>query len=49
MATYQIHFHANPSQWPTDPKQLLALWEETAKAVDALAARGESPARHRDR
>ena len=37
MATYQVHCHANPAQWPSDPKQLLALWEETAKAVDALA------------
>ena len=40
MATYQVHFWANPTQWPSDPKQLLALWEQTAQAVDALVETG---------
>ncbi len=40
MATYQIHFQANAAQWPTDPQQRLALWEQTAQAADALVETG---------
>ena len=40
MATYQVHFQANPAQWPTDPQQFLAVWEQTAQAVDALIETG---------
>ncbi len=40
MATYQLHFQANPALWPTDPQQLLALWERTIQAADALIETG---------
>jgi hypothetical protein len=40
MATYQLHFQANPSLWATDPQQLLASWEQTFQAADALMESG---------
>ena len=40
MATYQLHFQANPTLWPTDPQQLLALWEQAFQAADALIETG---------
>ncbi|MCZ6759945.1 MAG: hypothetical protein O7D29_06180 [Gemmatimonadetes bacterium] len=46
MATYQVHFQANPDHWPTDPQQLLAHWEQTVQAVDALIETGALHAPH---
>jgi len=40
MATYQIHFKANPVLWPSDPKENLALWEQMSQGADALLATG---------
>lgn len=40
MATYQLHFQANPTLWPNDPQQLLALWEQAFQACDALIETG---------
>ncbi len=46
MATYQLHFQANPTLWPTDPQQLLALWEQVFQAADALIETGAMQAPH---
>ena len=40
MATYQLHFRANAALWPTDPQQLLALWEQVFQGADALVETG---------
>ena len=46
MATYQLHFQANPTLWPNDPQQLLALWEQTFQAADAQIETGAMQAPH---
>ncbi len=46
MATYQLHFRANAALWPTDPQQLLALWEQTFQAADAQIETGAMQAPH---
>ena len=46
MATYQLHFRANPALWPTDPQQLLALWEQTFQAADAQIETGAMQVPH---
>ena len=40
MATYQIHFKANPVLWPSNPKDSLAAWEQTSQGGDTLLATG---------
>lgn len=41
MPKYMILFEANPSTWPTDPKQLLALWEKMLAGGDAFLKGGQ--------
>ena len=40
MALYQLHYKANPVLWPSDPKENLAMWEETSQAAENLLASG---------
>ena len=40
MATYQIHFKANPALWPTGPKEKLAISEGVFQGADDLLAMG---------
>ena len=40
MATYLIHWRANPANWPTDPKELQAVWETAAAGGDTMLASG---------
>ena len=35
-----LHFQANAAQWPTDPPERLALWEQSAQGADALIETG---------
>jgi hypothetical protein len=41
MPKYMILFEAVPSNWPTDPKQLLALWEKMISGGDAFLKGGQ--------
>ncbi len=34
MPKYMVLYHANPSAWPSDPKQLLTIWEGVAAGAD---------------
>jgi hypothetical protein len=36
MPKYMVLYKANPSIWPTDPKQVLALWEGIIAGGDQL-------------
>ena len=40
MATYLVRWHANPGNWPTDPKELLATWEAATAGGDQALASG---------
>lgn len=40
MATYMIVWEVNPGNWPTDPKEVLAVWEAAAAGADRLLASG---------
>ena len=40
MAMYQIHFKANPVLWPSDPKENLAVWENSAEGGRAALESG---------
>lgn len=40
MATYLIHYHANPALWPSDPHESVALWEQSIAGADQLIASG---------
>ena len=40
MPLYQLHYKANPVLWPSDPKENLAMWEETSQAAEDLLASG---------
>ena len=40
MARYLVLYKANPSLWPTDPKQALAVLEGAVAGGDALLAAG---------
>lgn len=40
MKTYLISWHANPANWPTDPKEVLAVWEAATAGGDQALARG---------
>ena len=36
-----ILFKANPTAWPSDPKQILAIWEGTMAGSDQLFKEGQ--------
>lgn len=40
MPRYMVLYKANPSVWPTDPKQALAVWEGTIAGGDHLLKTG---------
>lgn len=40
MATYYIRWQANPGNWPTDPKEVLAIWEAACAGADKALADG---------
>ena len=35
MPKYFIHFKANRAAWPTDPQEVLAVWEQTAAPMSS--------------
>ena len=40
MSRYMVLFEANSSAWPTDPKQILAMWEGAIAGGDQLLKGG---------
>ncbi len=40
MSRYMVLFKGNPSAWPTDPKQILAVWEAVIAGGDQLLKMG---------
>ncbi len=40
MPLYQLHYKANPALWPSDPKENLAMWEESTATAEALLESG---------
>ena len=40
MATYFVRWQANPGNWPTDPKEVLAAWEAACAGGDRALADG---------
>ena len=40
MPLYQLHYKANPTLWPSDPKENLEMWEESTHAAEALLESG---------
>ncbi len=40
MATYLIHWKANPDNWPSDPKEVQAVWDAVAGGGDMMLANG---------
>jgi hypothetical protein len=41
MSKYMILFKANPSAWPSDPKQVLAIWEGAMAGTERLLKEGQ--------
>jgi hypothetical protein len=41
MSKYMILYKAIPSAWPTDPKQVLAIWEGVISGSDQLFKEGQ--------
>ena len=40
MATYIVNWQANPAVWPSDPNDVLAVWEQAAAGGDMMLASG---------
>ncbi len=40
MAKYLVHFKANPSGWPSDPSEILTMWEGVVAGVNQLLEQG---------
>lgn len=40
MATYMVNWEANPAVWPTNPSDVLAVWEKATAGADMMLASG---------
>ena len=40
MATYLIHWEANPENWPSNPNEIQAVWEQACAGGDMQLASG---------
>jgi hypothetical protein len=40
MPNYIVHFKANPSGWPSDPSEILTMWEGVVAGANRLLEQG---------
>ena len=40
MPNYMVHFKADPSSWPSDPSEILTLWEGVVAGANQLREQG---------
>jgi muconolactone delta-isomerase len=40
MPKYMVHFKADPSSWPSDPSEILTMWEGVVAGANQLLEQG---------